>query len=388
MLSSIAKTSPARAARIATSVLFFCAGFCFASWASRIPQVQVKLGLNEAALGGVLLALPVGLIVSLPVSGFLVAKYGSRKIAIAAVLLYTVTLPLLGLAVSPWQLVVLLFLFGFGGNLLNISMNTQGAGVEDMYHRSIMASFHGVWSLAGFTGAATGTLMVRYMIPPFLHFCIIAVIIFLLVWGAYKFLLVKDIHSGGDAPVFAKPDSYLLKLGLIAFCCMVCEGTMYDWSGVYFAKEVKAPPALVTFGFVAFMTTMAGGRFIGDRLSTKLGKKNMIRMSGILIASGLMLSVIFPYIITATAGFLLTGMGVSSVVPLVYGAAARSGKVASGVALAAVSTVGYLGFLFGPPVIGFIAQALSLRWSFALIAMLGFCTTLLAGYVSVGERED
>ena len=132
--------------------------------------MQAKLGLNEAALGGVLLSLPVGLIVSLPVSGFLVAKYGSRKISIAAVLLYAVTLPLLGLAVSPWQLVALLFLFGFGGNLLNISMNTQGAGVEDMYHRSIMASFHGVWSLAGFTGAATGTLMVRYTISPFLHF--------------------------------------------------------------------------------------------------------------------------------------------------------------------------------------------------------------------------
>jgi MFS family permease len=163
---------------------------------------------------------------------------------------------------------------------------------------------------------------------------------------------------------------------------------MYDWSGVYFAKEVKAPRALVTLGFVAFMTTMAGGRFLGDRLSTKLGKQNMIRMSGILIASGLMLSAVFPYIITATAGFLLTGMGVSSVVPLVYGAAARSGKVASGVALAAVSTVGYLGFLFGPPVIGFIAQALSLRWSFTLIAMLGFCTTLLAGYVGDrGERQ-
>ena len=136
------------------------------------------------------------------------------------------------------------------------------------------------------------------------------------------------------------------------------------------------------------MTTMAGGRFIGDRLSTKLGKKNMIGMSGILIASGLMLSVIFPYIITATAGFLLTGMGVSSVVPLVYGAAARSGKVASGVALAAVSTVGYLGFLFGPPVIGFIAQALNLRWSFALIAMLGLCTTLLAGYVGGEDKKD
>jgi len=111
-------------------------------------------------------------------------------------------------------------------------------------------------------------------------------------------------------------------------------------------------------------------------------------MSGILIASGLMIAVIFPYMFTAIAGFLLTGMGVSSVVPLVYGAAAKSGKVASGVALAAVSTVGYLGFLFGPPVIGFIAQIFSLRWSFTLIAILGFCTTLLAGYVNVEDKKN
>lgn len=385
MFSSLTQISSARAARIATSTLFFCAGFCFASWASRIPQIQAKLGLNEAELGAVLLALPVGLMVSLPVSGLLVAKYGSRRIAISAVLLYAITLPLLGLVTNPWQLIVVLFFFGFGGNLLNISMNTQGAGVEDMYQRSIMASFHGVWSLAGFTGAAVGTLMVRFIISPFFHFCIVTVVIYVFVWTIYRFLLAKDIHAGGDAPVFAKPDGYLLKLGLIAFCCMVCEGTMFDWSGVYFAKEVKAPAQYVTFGFAAFMTTMAGGRFIGDWLSTKLGKVNMIRMSGILIASGLMISVVFPNIITATIGFLLTGMGVSSVVPLVYGAAAKSGKVASGVALAAVSTVGYLGFLFGPPVIGFIAQALSLRWSFTLIAILGFCTTLLAGYVKDGK---
>ncbi|MBS1750452.1 MAG: MFS transporter [Bacteroidetes bacterium] len=388
MLSPLTQIPAIRAARIATSTLFFCAGFCFASWASRIPQIQAKLGLNEAELGGVLLALPVGLIIGLPVSGFLVAKYGSRRIAILAVLLYAITLPLLGLITSPWQLIVVLFFFGFGGNLLNISMNTQGAGVEDAYQRSIMASFHGVWSLAGFTGAAVGTLMVRFIISPFLHFCLITVTIYFLVWVIYRFLLVKDIHSGGDAPVFAKPDGDLLKLGLIAFCCMVCEGTMFDWSGIYFAKEVKAPGEYITFGFAAFMTTMAGGRFIGDWLATKLGKRNMIRMSGILIASGLMIAVIFPYMFTAIAGFLLTGMGVSSVVPLVYGAAAKSGKVASGVALAAVSTVGYLGFLFGPPVIGFIAQIFSLRWSFTLIAILGFCTTLLAGYVNVEDKKN
>ena len=380
MPSFIAIQSQARAARIAVSAFFFSAGFCFASWASRIPDIQQKLNLNEAGLGIVLLSLPVGLMVSLPVSGFVVARYGSRHTAIFAVLLYAVLLPFLGLAMLVWQLVIILFLFGFAGNLLNISMNTQGVSVEALYGRSIMASFHGVWSVAGFSGAAVGTLMLSLFISPFLHFCIITALVCCLAIVAFKYLLVKDIHSDSKAPVFAKPDSFLLKLGLIAFCCMVCEGTMFDWSGIYFVKEVQVPKSLTTLGYVAFMTTMAGGRFAGDWMSVKIGRKNMIKMSGLLIAGGLMLAVVLPYIVPATIGFLVTGIGVSSVVPLLYSEAGRSGKIAPGVALAAVSTIGYLGFLFGPPAIGLIAQAFSLRWSFALIAFLGLGVTWLAGF--------
>ena len=385
MMSSIAIQSPWRVARIAVSAFFFSAGFCFASWASRIPDIQQKLNLNEAGLGMVLLSLPVGLMVSLPVSGFVVSRYGSRHMAIVAALLYAILLPFLGLVVLVWQLVIILFLFGFAGNLLNISMNTQGVSVEALYGRSIMASFHGVWSLAGFGGAAVGTLMLSIFISPFLHFCIIATLVCCIVLVVYKYLLVKDIHSDSKAPVFAKPDGALLKLGLIAFCCMLCEGTMFDWSGIYFVKEVQVPKSLTTLGYVAFMTTMAGGRFTGDWMSVKIGKKNMIRMSGLLIAGGLMLAVVLPYTVPATIGFLITGMGVSSVVPLLYSAAGRSGKVAAGVALAAVSTIGYLGFLFGPPAIGLIAQASSLRWSFALIAFLGLGVSLLAGFSNIED---
>ncbi len=385
MLSSMAIQSPARAARIAVSVFFFSAGFCFASWASRIPDIQQKLHLNEAGLGMVLVSLPVGLMVSLPVSGFVVARYGSRHTAIIAALLYAVLLPFLGIVALVWQLVIILFLFGFAGNLLNISMNTQGIGVEALYGRSVMASFHGVWSVAGFSGAAIGTLMLSLIVSPFLHFCIITILVCCLVTVAYKYLLVKDIHSDSKTPVFAKPDSALLKLGLIAFCCMVCEGTMFDWSGIYFVKEVQVPKSLTTLGYVAFMTTMAGGRFTGDWMSVKIGKRNMIRMSGLLIAAGLMLAVALPYIVPATIGFLITGLGVSSVVPLVYSTAGKSGKVAAGVALAAVSTIGYLGFLFGPPAIGLIAGAFGLRWSFALIAFLGLGVTLLAGFSKIED---
>jgi MFS family permease len=366
------------AARLSISAFFFLAGVCFASWASRIPDIKQYLHLSDAGLGAVLLALPVGLLISLPFSGWLVTHFGSRQMVIPAAISYALLLPLIGLVHTAWQLAGVLFFFGLVGNLLNIAMNTQAVSLEAMYGRSIIASFHGIWSLAGFTGAAVGTLMVNLQLTPWQHFIIISGLVMVLTFLCYRNTLRKDINTDTERPLFAKPDARLLSLGLIALCCMICEGTMFDWSGVYFRKVVDAPKGLTTLGYTAFMCTMAGGRFVSDWLTTKLGTKQMLQWSGVIIASGLSLAIIFPFIVTATAGFLLVGIGVSSVVPLVYGAAGRSKNFSPGVALAAVSTIGYLGFLAGPPMIGFIAEAASLRMSFSVIAVLGFCTSIIA----------
>ena len=379
---NISSIAPPRIYRIAVSVFFFIAGISFASWASRIPEIKNSLHLSDAAFGSVLFALPVGLMTGLPLSGYLVTRIGSRTMVIIAALLYPATLIFLGYASTVWQLVGVLYFFGLWGYLLNISMNTQAVGVEALYGRSIMASFHGLWSLAGFTGAAFGSFMVSKDLSPFIHFCIICAATVLLVIVSYKYALPKDTGNSNQ-PLFAKPDSAILKLGLIAFGCMVCEGTMFDWSGVYFDKIVHAPKQLVTLGYVAFMATMAGGRFLADWLVTRFGVKRMLQVSGVIITIGLLTAVIFPYIGTATFGFLLVGVGVSSVVPMVYGVAGRSKTMSPGVALAAVSTIGFLGFLMGPPTIGFIAQAAGLRWSFTLIAILGFGTAVLATKVKI-----
>lgn len=357
---------------------FFLAGVCFASWASRIPDIKQYLHLSDAGLGGVLLALPVGLLLSLPFSGWLVAHFGSRQMVIPSALLYAALLPVIGLVSTAWQLAGVLFLFGLVGNLLNIAMNTQAVSLEAYYGRSIMASFHGIWSLAGFTGAAIGTLMVNLHTSPFPHFAVISAAAMVITFLCYRNTLSQDINADTHRPLLAKPDAGLLKLGLIALCCMICEGTMFDWSGVYFHKVVEAPKGLTTLGYTAFMSTMAGGRFVGDWLATRLGTKHMLQWSGLIIASGLSIAIAFPQVIPATAGFLLVGIGVSSVVPLVYGAAGRSKTFSPGVALAAVSTIGYLGFLAGPPTIGFIAEVSSLRVSLSVIALLGFCTTVIA----------
>ena len=363
--------------RLAVAGFFFVAGLSFASWASRIPDIKAHLALSDAALGGILFALPVGSMISLPLSGWLVAKYGSKKVVTFGILAYPLILTMIGLTAAAWQLVPVLLLFGMLGNLCNISINTQAVGVEELYGRSIMATFHGIWSLAGFSGAAIGTLMVSKSLPPFIHFAIILSISLLVVALVQRNLFPKDkLHP--NQPIFAKPDRGLLLLGLIAFSCMVCEGTMFDWSGVYFQKVVAVPKAYTTLGYAAFMGTMATGRFIGDRLITRMGKQKVLQLSGIVIATGLLIAVLFPQIVPATTGFLIVGFGVSSVIPLIYSAAGKSTSLSPGVALAAVSSIGFLGFLVGPPVIGFIAQASSLRWSFSLIALLGLSTTILA----------
>lgn len=363
--------------RIATSVFFFIAGLTFATWASRIPAIQSKLHLSDAGLGGVLFALPLGLMVSLPISGWLVSKYGSKPLMISAAILYPAILLLLASSGSVIQLTMSLFMFGVLGNVLNIAMNTQAVGVEGLYGRSVMASFHGLWSLAGFSGALIGTFFVSQHLSPLIHFSIVAALAFMLVVLFFQKTLPHDAGSRQAQKLFVKPDKRILLLGLIAFCTLLCEGAMSDWSGVYFKKIVSAPATMITLGYVAFTATMALGRFLGDSLVTKLGIKRMLQMSGILITTGLLIAVFFPYLITATAGFLLVGFGVSSVVPIVYGLAGKSKTMSPGTALAAVSTIGFLGFLVGPPLIGFIAQAISLRWSFTLIGVLGFGTAIL-----------
>lgn len=372
-----------RHARIAVSALFFLSGLCFASWASRIPDLQQTLHLSEAGLGGVLLALPVGSIISLPVAGLLVARFGSRQVVIIAASLYAAILPTIGLAQTPWQLIMCLVLFGFTGNLTNISMNTQAVAVESMYGRSIMASFHGLWSVAGFTGAAVGAAMAALKMAPYQHFLIITVLAWGIVGATMRNIVAQDVNIQEQQPLFSKPDRFLLTLGIIAMCAMICEGTMFDWSGVYFKKIVKAGEGLEGAGYAAFMSTMAFGRFVADWLTTRMGVKRMLQVSGLLTALGLLIAVIFPHFTTAIIGFLLVGAGISAVVPLIYSAAGRSKVLSPGMALATVSTIGYLGFLCGPPLIGFVAEASNLAVSFSLIAVMGIAVAAMASRLKV-----
>lgn len=367
--------------RIAVSTFYFIQGIVFASWASRIPDIQNRLGLSEGALGGVLFALPVGQLTAMMLSGYLVNKFGSKLTVSIGAFLYPTGLLLLGGVAQMWQLLGALFLFGVFGNLSNISVNTQAVGVERLYRRSIMASFHGLWSLAGFVGGIIAAIMVSCNVSPLWHFSIVYMLTMVLYFMARKYVIPRDPRPEGissEKRKFVKPDTFIITLGLIAFACMICEGTMFDWTGIYFEKVVKAPKELTRLGYIAFMCTMAGGRFISDAFVTRFGVKKILQASGIIIVAGMLLAVIIPDLVFATFGFLLVGIGTSSVVPLVYSLAGRSKSIAPGIAMAMVSSIGFLGFLLGPPIIGFVAEASNLRISFALIAILGLGTTLLA----------
>jgi MFS family permease len=338
----------------------------------------LKLGLSEGELGALLLGMPMGSLIALPLAGWLVDKFGSRTTVIIASLLYASVLPLVGIAPSFWILAVILIIYGMCGNLLNISMNTQAIGVEDIYGRTIIASFHGLWSLAGFTGGMIGALMIGIKFIPAVHFSIITGISFSMVLLIYRYTLTTDVRKSSGGMIFRKPDRWLMRIGLIAFCGMMCEGCMFDWSGVYFQKVVKAEKGLITAGYVAFMSTMALGRFISDYFTDRLGINRMWQMSSVFICSGLLLTITFPYLIPSIIGFLLVGFGVSSVIPLSYSAAGKSNTLSPAVALAMVSSIGYFGFLFGPPLIGFIAETFSLRISFAYIACMAALIGILA----------
>lgn len=367
-----------RSHRIAVAAFFFILGFCFASWASRIPVIQQKLGLNEIQLGMVLFALPAGLFISLPVSGWLVSRKGSKKVVCIAVLSYGCILVAIGFAEKTFQLVLALFAFGFAGNMGNISVNTQAVGVEYLYKRNIMASFHGIWSVAGFAGAALGTFMNGMGIAPGYHFLIVLTFSVFILLAAARFLLNRDNQAKENPPFLALPHQSLLLLGLIAFCSMLCEGAMFDWSGIYFKKVVMAKPSMVSAGYTAFMSTMALSRFVADYFTSRFGFRRIVQASGLIIMTGLLLAVLLPYLYPAIAGFLLVGIGVSSIVPLVYSAAGKSKILSPGIALASVSAISFFGFLIGPPLIGLLAGISSLRLSFAVIALMGLSVSILA----------
>ena len=322
-------------------------------------------------MGTALLSIPIGLMLAMPFTGKLLNRFSSRNTMLVGSLMLSTLLIFIGLCNSMWQLIAVLFFFGSARNLFTLSTNTQAVAVQGLYSRSIMATFHGIWSLGSFAGAGFGLLMIYFNVIPLYHFISVSLVmttcILIFISGTLHLIPVKQPAK----KFLSLPDKSLVKFALICFVSMACENTMYDWSAIYFQKQVFDDKTIAAGSFVIYLVAMTAGRFYGDRLVTTYGIQKILKFSGALIFAGLILPVVFPFIITTAAGYIMVGFGVSCIVPMIFSLAGKSKTMSSASALASISTVGYLGFVVIPPFVGFVAQTSSLRLAFGIIAFLG-----------------
>ncbi len=369
--------------RMAVAAYYFVPGVVFASWASRIPDIKHLLHLGNGQLGTVLFAIPIGQLLMMAFSGVLVNKFGSKKMLVLSEVLYAVVLFCIGCSSTVAALTAALVGFGMMANLMNIATNTQACLVEKMYGRNIMSSFHGLWSLGGFAGGIIGALFANTLLPIEVHYAAVLALSLIILAAGLRFL-VNDTTAKAeeeDVPKFSFKtiDPVLFLLGLMGFAGMFCEGTVYDWSSVYFASVVKPDEAFVRAGYIAGMGAMTLGRFFADGFVTKYGPSRVLKTCGALIVTGLWMAAALPWLVPATLGFLLVGFGISSSVPICYSIAGKLGTIKASIAITIVSSISFFGFLVGPPVIGWLSEVTGLRIALSIAACLG----LMIAFVSV-----
>ena len=351
------------------SIFFFVSGFCFSTWASRIPTIKTTFGFNDAQLGTILLFMPVSSLIGLPISGWLISRYDSRGPLAAAFILLSISLALIGLAHTTFALVAAICLFAFSLRLLNISMNTQAITLQKKFEKKINGSFHGLWSTGGIVGVGFSTILVARQVPMNFHLASVAVISLLSTVICYRFLLHNDRAPHGNKLKIGKPDVYIVYLGLLLFFAAVCEGGMFDWSGIYFKEVVGVE--IFTWGYLSFMICMALSRFASDIIIEKIGMSKTFVLSASFIFFGICLAIIFPGFWTALIGFCCVGLGTASVIPMTYLLAGTSKKYSAGIVVSIIATYGIVGMLIGPPLIGYLSHAFNLRVSFITFAFSG-----------------
>jgi MFS family permease len=355
--------------RIFLSLSFFLAGFSFSTWASRIPTIKMAFDFNDAELGSILLAMPIGSLLGLPISGWLVSRYNSRVPLTVGYALNTFALALIGFTHSVPALVVAVLLFSFTTRIFNISVNTQAITLQNQFDKKIMGSFHGFWSTGGIFGILFSTLMLELNIPIQTHFLIVAIAALLLTLYSYQFLLTGDKSERGNKIILSKPDPYIFYLGVVALLSAICEGGMFDWSGIYFQQVLNVK--IFTYGYLIFMTFMALSRFLSDNIIEAIGMPYTYIMSACFIMSGISMAIIVPTFWTAMVGFSMVGFGTAAVVPMSYALAGSSKKYSPGMAISIIATYSITGMLLGPPLIGYLAHAFNLRISFIIFGLCG-----------------
>ena len=377
-------------ARWATSVIFAVNGAALATWVSRIPAIKDGLVLNDAQLGVALFGIAVGALASFPLAGYLVPRWGSRAVTVAAGLFLCAALIVLALVSSLAGLALALVGLGAGSGAMDVAMNAQGVEVEQRLGRPIMGSLHAMFSVGGLCGASLGGLLVEHGLAPLSHFLLFSALgVLLIALSATRLLRPERAASDVAAPsVFALPDRKLLVFGVLAFCAFLTEGAVADWSAVFLRDTLKTSAAFAAVGFAVFSLAMTIMRFGADALVARLGAARLVAGGGLLSAVGLGAALIVATPWAALLGFACIGVGMASVAPLVFSAAGRASGVSSGAGIAAVATMGYAGFLAGPASIGFLAHSTSLRLALGILIVPGLIIAVLGSRVNAVNTGD
>ncbi|WP_337029982.1 MFS transporter [Pantoea agglomerans] len=362
---------------LATRIIFFIAGFITATWAVIVPFARGNTGVNEAQLGTLLLCLGVGALIAMPVTGWLTSRFGCRRVILVAVALVIISTPWLSVLSDPLLLALALLVFGVGIGVTDCAMNIQAILVEKQAAKPVMSGFHGMYSVGGIAGAGFMTLLLA-MGFSVLTGCLLAVaaVIIMTLVSASGLLTYANPAEG---PVFAVPRGSVLIIGIICFAVFLTEGTVLDWSAVYLTDVRAIPASLGGLGYTCFAIAMTVARLTGDRIISSLGRLPVVLGGALIAAAGMAMVTFIASWPLALLGYSLVGAGCANIVPVMFSAAGRQTVMPQAVAVPAITTLGYLGVLSGPAVIGYVAHYTHLAFSFSLIMAL----MLIVGAVSL-----
>ena len=339
--------------------------------------------LNDASLGLMLASIPAGLMISMPFAGYFANRFRMRSLLIAAAVAYSILLLCLGYASAAWQVSLVLFLFGVSRTFFNVSVNTCSIVLQQQFKRSIVTTFHGIWSLAALLGALLSMILMGWDISMENHFLMVSLFSVVAVF-VFNTSIPETGKGQSKKKLFSPANKGLLQLGFIAAGSMFCEGMMSDWSGIYFSKVGGVTGQFYVLGYASYLSTMVLGRFLGDWFLGKYGEMRMVRASAILLGMGFLLAVVFPHPILIVIGFLLVGLGVSCFVPMIFLLASKNAEVPIGTAVSSVSLLGYVGFLIGPPMIGYLSETFGLQAAF----FSSILVALLVGIVAMRFKQN
>ncbi|MEP5151662.1 MFS transporter [Planktotalea sp.] len=368
-----------RSAWLAVAAMFVLNGALFGIWASRIPTVADRHELSSGNLGLLLLLMAAGAIVAFPFSGRWSDRFGAVRVTRVLAVLYALSLFLIAGSPSYWTLAVSLFLFGATHGGMDVSMNTWAGEAEKYIARPVMSSFHAMWSLGAGIGAGTGFLAARADVGIGLHFvlagALVAVITLYIARVDWRSDTQARVQKG---PFFVFPKGPLLAVGFFAFCASIGEGGMADWSAIFLIETTGASEANAALGYSIYSLAMVAMRLMGDRVTQRFGPVSTARFAGTIAAVGVLCAVGFGTYGMSLFGFVLMGIGYAVIIPLAFSRAANDPVMSPGAAIASVSTLGYGGILLGPPLIGFMAEATSIRSAFVVLAVLAVLIVVLA----------